>query len=301
MNHFKIPLLFPFKMVPSTSSPGIHFDDRWACEQIKSFEARAYYRQKWQKADTTSLYIESSIVPDDLKIYDSTGTVVKTIAWVNVVTSTYYSVYTCTFDISNLSEGVYYLYQRVTTGAIDWKTLSEPMHSKTTWPNTLLFTFKNSYNDQDILWSTGISMKFRCEAAIMEYNPERDRSAYINEMHDLASLSGVPFRSYKLYIGDAKGVAPYVIDILNRIFCCDSIDIEGLKYQSADGGKWEVSRIKNYPLIGGSIEILEAVNKSSLEFSDTAPLGQGILVVYDIDTQFFGPPATVPILDVEEP
>jgi hypothetical protein len=299
MNHFRIPYIFPFKMVPSTATPGIHFDQAWSREQIKSFEARAYYRQKWEKADTTLLQIESSIVPDNLKIYNSLGAVAKSIPWTAVYSATSYSIYQLTFDISDLAEGVYYLYQRVTQGPIEWKALSEPVHMKTSWPGTLLFTFKNSYNDQDVSWTTGIEMKFRCEAGIMDFQPERDRTAYINEIHDVASLNGVPYRSFKLYIGDARGVAPYVLDILNRIFCCDSIDIQGLKYQSADSSKFEVTRFKGYPLYGGSIEITEALNRQSLEFADTTPLAPGILVAYNIENAFFSPGSLVPVQEVE--
>jgi hypothetical protein len=301
-NFFNIPLLTPFKFVPSTNSPNTvsDFDGAWACEQIKSFERKVYYKQKWKKSDTTKLQIESSIAPETLKVYNAEGVIVKTFAWAAVYSAVNYTVYETTFDISDLAEGVYYLYQRVTLLSIDWKAISEPIHSKTSWPNTLLFTYKNSYNDQDVAFSTGVDFKFRCEAGIMDFNPERERTAYINQVHDTESLSGVPFRTYKLYIGEAPGVAPYIIDLLNRIFCCDSINIEGKFYQSTEGSKWEVTRAKGYPLIGGSIEIAEANNVMSLQFADIAPLATGIVTAYNIETAFFGPGSLVPVTDIEE-
>lgn len=298
-NHFKIPLLWPFKMVPSTSTPGIHFDDAWACEQIKSFERQVYYKQKWKKADTTTLVIESSLAPTALKVYNRERTIVKSINWTAAYTAINYTIYTLTFDISDLAEGVYYIYQRATFGSIDWKSISEPIHSKASWSNTLLFTFKNSFNDQDVPWTLGFDMKFRCEAGIMDFNPERDRAAYVNQSRDVTNLSGIPYRSFKLYIGKAPGVAPWVVDVLNRIFCCDSIDINGKKYQSDDGSKWEVTRAKGYPLIGASIDIVEAVNSSSLEFADTTPIAPGILIAYHMETGFFGDGALVQVTDIE--
>jgi len=302
MNHFKIPFLNPFKFVPSTATPNVvsDFDGAWACEQIKSFERNVYYKQKWKKSETTKLQIESSIAPETLKVYNSSGIQVKTFTWSAVYSGTNYSIYETTFDISDLAEGVYYLYQRVTLLSIDWKAISEPIHSKASWSNTLLITYKNSYNDQDVAFSTGVEFKFRCEAGIMDYNPERDRSAYVNQIHDVENLSGVPYRTFKLYIGEAPGVAPYIIDLLNRIFCCDSINIEGKYYQSNEGSKWEVTRIKGFPLIGGSIEIVEAVNAMSQEFSDTTPLSTGLVTAYNIETAFFGPGSLVPVIDIEE-
>lgn len=299
-NHFNIPFIWPFKMVPNTSTPGIHFDDKWACEQIKSFETKAYYRQKWNKADTTILQVESSIAPDDLKVYNVNGIVVKTFTWSAVVMEVNYKVYEATFDISDLSTGIYFLYQRVTLLGIDWKALSEPIEMKESWPNTLLFTYKHSFNDYDIAWTTGLKMKFRCEAGIMDFAPERDRTSYINQGHDTTTLKGVPSRSFKLYIGDARGVAPYIIDTLNRILCCDYVDIDGKLYQSSEGSKLEVTRAKNYPLFGASIGIVEAKNMQSLQFADPTPLAPGIVAAYNIQTGFFGPGTLIPITEVLE-
>jgi hypothetical protein len=290
----------PFKFVPNTATPGIHFDDKWACEQVKEWELKRYYRQKWVRSDATLLQIESSISPESLKVYNSLGIQVKSISWTAVYTGINYSIYELTFDISDLAEGVYYLYQRVNFGSIDWKAISEPIESRATWPNTLLFTYKNSYNDSQAAWTTGLEMKFRCEAAILEFSPERERAAYVNQMRDVANLSGVPYRVFKLYIGEAPGVAPYVVDILNRIFCCDSVDIAGKKYQSDEGSKWEITRAKGYPLIGASIDIAEAKNLMNLEFSDTTPLDAGIVTAYNVETAFFGPGSLVPVIDIEE-
>lgn len=287
-------------MVPSTATPGIHFDDDWACNQVRSWEMKRYYQQKWKKSDTTKLQIESSIAPETLKVLSKHGAVLKAFTWTAVVTEIAYKIYETTFDISDLSEDVYYLYQRVAFGSIDWKYISEPINSKTSWPRTLLFTFKNSFNDQDVAWTaTGIEMKFRCEADIQDPDFPRDRAAYVNQTRDVYNLSGVPYNAFKLVIGDAPGVAPYIVDILNRIFCCDSIDIEGLKYQSDEGSKWEVNRIKGYPMIGAQIDIVPAVNKTSQQSADTTPLSSGIVMAYNIETTFFGPGSLVPITDVE--
>jgi hypothetical protein len=300
-NHFNIPLLWPFKMVPSTDTPGMHFDDDWHSEQIRDWEMKMYYQQKWETADTTKLQIESSIAPETLKVLDRHGAIVKTFTWTAVLTETYYKIYETTFDISDLDEGVYYLHQQVTFGALDWNYVSEPISMKAEWPRTLLFTFSNSFNDQDIAWTANdLEMKFRCEADIQEPDFPRDRAAYVNQTRNITNLSGIPYRTFKLVIGDAPGVAPYVVDILNRIFCCDSIDIEGLAYQSDEGSKWEINRIKGIPTIGASIDIAPEVNKTSQQSSDTTPLAPGIVMAYNIETAFFGPGSLVPVVDIEE-
>lgn len=300
-NHFNIPFVWPFKMVPSTATPGIHFHDDWACRQVRSWEMKRYYQQKWKKADTTKLQIESSIMPTNLKVLSKHGATVKQFTWTAVVTEINYKVYETTFDISDLAEDVYYLYQQVTFGAIDWRYISEPINSKAAWDRTLLFEYKNSYNDQDVAWTaTGITMKFRCEADIQNYEFPRDRAAYVNQTRDVSNLSGVPYNRAELIIGEAPGVAPYIVDILNRIFCCDYIKVSDLLIQSDEGSKWEINRIKGYPLIGAQIDIVPAINRTSQQSADTTPLSTGIVMAYNIETAFFGPGSLVPVTDIEE-
>lgn len=300
MNLFNIPLCWPFKMLPNTSSPGIHFDDDWCRNRIKWFENKnAIYRQKWVKADTTPLQILSSLLPDDLRLYKSDGTVAKSFTWTNVYTATGYSIYQTTFDVSDQAEGVYYLYQRVTSGSIDWKAVSEAIHVKVSWPRTLKITYWHSFNDYDMTWTTGIQMKFRVEAAIMDFDAKRERTDYLNQTHDTTTLKANPYREFSFEVGEASGVAEWVVDTLNRIFCCDNIDIEGMKYQARTGAEGKISRIKGYPLVGWSQDIVPAVNKQSLQFADATPLAPGIVVAYNIETGFFGPAALVPILEVE--
>lgn len=301
MNHFNIPLIWPFKMVPATQSPGLHFDDAWACEQILSFEKKAYYRQKWRRSVTTKLQIESTLLPEALKIYRNDGTVAKSIAWTIVFSAVNYKKYELTFDISDLPEGIYFIYQQVKfEDAINWPAISEPIHSKNSWPNTMQLTYKHSFNDYGVAWTTGIEMKFLVEAAIMQMEPKRERTDYINQTHDTATLKAVPYREFVFEVGTATGVAPWVADLLNRIFCCDSIDIEGMKYQARTGAEGKITRAKNYPLIGWSQDIVPAVNKDSLQFASTGDLEPGLVAAYNIQTGFFGGPSTVPIIEVEQ-
>jgi hypothetical protein len=218
MNHLKFPLLNPFKFLPNTSSPGIHFDDAWAFEQIKTFETKAAYRHKWVKANTTKLQLESSIAPSDLQLRRPNGTVAKVFAWSVVFNSASYGIYECTFDVSDQPEGIYFLYQLVSLLSVNWEVVSEPIHVKVSWPNTLLYRYYNSFNKDDVAWITGIQMYFRCESGIMDFNPDADASDYIDQTQDRELIDGIPSRAFKLFIGEAPGVAPYIIDIFKSDF-----------------------------------------------------------------------------------
>lgn len=297
MQHFNYPLINPIKLVKGTNA--VHFDDSLTAQRLKGYHFRAYYDQKWVKSDTTKLQLESSIAPDDMKIYQR-RTVVKAIPWTAVYTTASYKVYELTFDLSDLPDGKYFVYQRVALLGVEWEAISEPIYLKDSWPNTLLIKYKNSFNDFGVAWTTGIEMCFRIEAGIEDPDFKLGRTAYVNQVRKVATLKGMPYRVLKLNVGEAPGVSPYMIDILTRIFDCDYIKIEGKFYQADEEAKMEKNQPKNYPLMGASIDIVEAEGSDSLSFSDTTPLAPGIVTAYNIETAFFGPGAVVPILDIEK-
>lgn len=304
MNNFKIPFVTPFKFYKRAMA-GIHFDDKWYCKQIRSFEIKAIYRQKWIKSVKTKLQIESSLAPDDLKLLSKYGAPVKQFVWTEVVTGGTYKIWETEYDVTDVDDDIYYLYQRVGFGeTIEWEAVSEPIHIAVAHINVIKFRYKNSFNKDDIAWTTGIDMTFMCEADIQDFEPDSDETDYINENHDTKTLDNIPSRQFQLYIGDtrngASGVAPYIVDILNRIFACDYIMIEDKRYDNKSGSKFKVTRVRGYPLIGASLELVESFNSQSLEFADTTPFADGFIAGYNIETGFFGPGNLLPVQEVIE-
>jgi hypothetical protein len=300
MNYFKIPFACPIKFVPSTTNPGIHFDDDIATNLIRSFERKVNYYQKWVKADHIILQCESTIAPARLQLYNAQGVLVKEVDWLNffVGAGVSYGIYQADLEVTDVPDGVYYLYTKVGLLSVSWPVISNPIHIKSKWPGTALFKYRNSFNDFDVAWSTGIEMLFRCEAAIMEFQPVNDVTTSANQLGDLNTLKAVPSRSFKLFTGTAIGHPPYITDILNRILSCDYVNIDGQEFQLMPGAKWEMTRAKGYPFVGSAIDIAPAHNNMSLEFADTNPLSPGIIAAYNIETGFFGPGTLIPILDV---
>lgn len=299
--HFKMPLLLPFKFVPVSSTPGIHFDDRWAYEHIRNFQLPARYHQKWKRSETTKLQIESSVMPDNLKLLDINGAIVKQFVWNVVVNEISYKVYETTFDISDVPEDIYFLYSHASLlDVISWPAITEPINSKNDWPNTIGIVYKNSYNDNDVAWTTGIEMLFRLEAGIMNIDPKRDNTTHINQENRPRLLKGRPFREFDFLVADAPGVAEWVVDLLNNIMCCDYTVYEGKRYLAKPGSELEITRRLSYPLVGAKQTLLEWDNKKSLEFNNTAEIAPGLVTAYNIQTGFFGPGSTVPITEVIE-
>lgn len=292
-----IPFLNPIKFVPNTASPEIHFDSSWMTERIKSFERKVNYYQKWQVGDESIIQVESTIMPDDLKIYSCNSTVAASFPFVLTASGDELGVniYEAVVNLDLLDVNkTYYAYIRANFMSVTFEAISEPIRLQTLWPGTLLFNYKHSVNVQGVAFTTGVEFYFRCEAGIMDFQPEYEGADYIDQIHNVEVLTGTPYRAYKLYIADEKGVAPWVLDLLNRIFNCDYVNIrkevteQGLEYTKNTGAKWEVNRVKGYPLFGGSLEIVESKNKSGLQFMTDDEFEPAMVFAYDIDTNFFG-------------
>lgn len=301
-NYLNIPKVLPFKFLPNTATPGIHFDDDWFVNQIKNFERRVCYAQKWIRSYKTKLQITSTIEPADLKLYNTAGALIKSFAWSVVgVGVGDERVYECLYDVTSGvgTDGYYYLYLKAELLSVKFEAISEPIWIKDSHSNVRPWVYKHSKNDFGVIWTTGIQMTFMCESDIMDYEFEHDRNDYIDQVHNVSDLSAFPYRNMKMCIGEAPGVPPYIVDIANRVMCCDHVLFKDLLIKLNEGSKkWEISRVKGYPMIGATIAIAPALNDSSLQFTDLDPIAPGIIIAYDIPNGFFGTASIVHITDI---
>lgn len=316
-NIFEISLSNPVRFYPATNSPGGHFDDDWWCKQIKDFERRVYYQQKWQKSDQIPIQMLSTFTDCSVKIYDINRQIVGGTNGALITSDAAGTgLYHANVQLNSLAEGVYYLVAISKLLNVSYTYISEPILVKTTHKNTTLFKYTNTLNDFGLVFSAIVEstgdpyvpeFTFRCEAAVMHPDFKRVRSSYRDQILNTTTLSATPFRQLKLYVGDHPGVAPWVIDLLNMIFCCDNVQIDNmskgkyLQYETPEGSEWETARQKGYPLVWGTLDLVPAKNRSSQQLSSEEIPGGGMLVAYDIETQGFGQadPSTILIENVD--
>ena len=302
-----IPFVSPFKFYSETDTPGIHFDDDWAYQRILSWQTKVCYHQKWLKKLATKFQITSTIAPAALKAYNSNREVVDTFSFSSVVDlPDGAKVYECTVNFESAYDAghtMIWLYLDCTQGLTSFKFISEPIEVFEQRDNLLIFQYWNTFNDHKAVFTEGYKPYFICEAGIMDFEPGREAQKYINELRDTVTLTATPYRSFKLHIGEARGVADWVIDLLNRIFCCDHVlishreDLIGKQYETPEGAKWDIKREKEWPLIGASIDLVEAYNLQALQQSSGA-VTPGLIMGYMIDNPFSG--GSIPAIKVTE-
>jgi len=308
-NFTEIPFCSPVKFYINGSN-GIHLDQDFAVNQIKPFETFYCYKQKWQFGDSTPLQIISTVAPSDIVVYTGESKLAGlSFPWTMVGSGGALGVnlFECTINLDALIPGYYHLYFEAKLMSYAAKFVSEKLDVRAFHRNTLMFSYRNSVNDFGAYFYTGIIYNFRCEAGLMEYQPEAEGSDYVDQVYDLSILKSTPFDTFRLFIGEAPGVANYVVKILNYIFACDTVRIRrdlldsGMLFTKAVNDKWEATRHKGWPNAGWVTTVQPSVNQSSLQYNDGSTLTPGVVTAYDIDTNLFStePVETVHILDHE--
>jgi len=297
-NFTDIAFMNPIKWYKNTATPGIHLDDDFAVNQIKVFQYKVCYAQKWQYGDATPLQVVSTVAPSPIKIYTSAGKEVigATFPWTLVGTSGTLGVnlFECNINFDAITAGFYHLYFEANLLSYSAKFVSEKIHVSAFHKNTMLFSYRNSKNILGVYFNTGVTFNFRCESALLDYQPEMEGKDYVDQIFNTTILSATPYDTFKLFVGEAPGVPNYIVKILNHIFSCDYVNIRrdlndpGLAYVKPVGEKWEATRVKGFPQFGWATTVQPAVNQSGIQFNDDGnPLTPGIVTAYNIGTDLF--------------
>jgi hypothetical protein len=242
------------------------------------------YFQKWKNTDSTKLQILSDF-PDitiDIRDYNTNEIVLSlNVAEIpiNLIGQTF-KCYEVLFDFSLLTDGQYYAELTYSSISTDPVTLfSEPFDVQADHPGTMLFKYTNSENNYSIIFDTDIEFDFRVEGTIKEFTPVSDDVIYNDQKRNVTLLNSVPYRSWKLYIGNAPGLPDWVLDKVNRIMSVDQKNIDDVDFEKVEGEKWEQVRQVEYPFSGMSIEIMpvENVFLQRIKTGDNPPEGYTIV------------------------
>lgn len=296
-NKISIPLLSPVRWVVKDLSieSGVQpsFDAALFENQILSFQEKKRYFQKWQKSDTIATPITSNVAPSAVVLVDCTGATVKA-GTISTVASGYITApdvqYLFTIALSDVAEGFYWL--KATFGST--VLLSEPLEVATTHKNTILFNYGNDINEYGIIFRTGKTFNFRCEAVLQDFQPGSNEVVFEDQPANVVRLSSFVFRSFKLIIGNAHGVPDWIADKINRIFSCDTVLLNGKQFVRPEGSKMDRNGDRSYPMSGWTFDVREAKARDSEVIEAGIPVERQISVIYDLETTGFGDLDTPP-------
>lgn len=232
------------------------------------------YAQKFTIYDQTKLQILSDYDQITATVRDEiTREIILTLDVVQVETDIIgqtFSVYEIDVPFYELTEeGFYYVELTYFKPEIetDVVIMSEVIDIKKDHPGTLLFTYKNSENNFDVIFDTGIEFNMRVEGTIENFEPASNDEMYIDQKRNVTKLYSLPYRLFTLFIGNAPGLPAWMNDKVNRIMSCNMIQIDGADFEKDEGAEWEFSRQDDYPFFGMNIKIAPIENKFSNQYT----------------------------------
>jgi hypothetical protein len=287
------PNLNPIKFYlpsPDTTYESRDIDDFEFFDSIAEWEEHVDYYQPWNKTDQTKLQLMADFGPHNLVIKDLDGITITTIPFNQIAQSQDQPglyIYECPIDFNLLDVGQYRLYHEA---GLDDKLIvrSRIQDICTRHKHSLLLEYYHFQYHEGVVFETGFKPKFRVEGANKFKSPASIGEDFEDQTLDESLLSAIPYRVYELIIGDAKGVPPDVIDLVNMIFTCTTVNIDGKGFVKPIENKWEVNEQDGYPAKGWKTELRPAVNRTSRIYNNNDPQNSKVSIVINADSKGFG-------------
>lgn len=245
------------------------FDEDFAARSKRFFEEDYIYIRPCQQSDIIRDFFygsDTTAAHYTARLLNSKGAVVvgKTIT-VTQQSGTYngYKAYTVEFVTWDLPEGVYFLQYKHNNGTENSYMICEPFNLKQIHENTVRIDYKNSYNDQDIVWfAASFEFQIRLKATITKVTPNAKFTTYDDQPNNSAMVSGIPQRDYEILF---ISIPEWENDKLDRIFISDSTKINGKAFTRESGSKLEPkSGSELNPLKDYLLKLREADNTVSV-------------------------------------
>lgn len=310
-NIVEISALCPLKFKDADYTPAApynsrYFEDHHFSETLPYYLPADEYKQIFQKNDIIFVQVRSNYAPLQLSLYNAFGALVGDFVLDYTPTSTEATglkVYQASVALNTLLEGKYKFQLKCGSPLIniletDWICIKEKHEG------SILFEYKHEENDFNTVFETGVQFRFRVHGGFKEFQPQSERTVFIDQPGNIVQLTGKSFYTKKLVIGNTYGVPEWVIHRINEIMLCSEVLIDGKQWVGVSGAKFDPTRQENYTRAGWSIEVRPAKGRSGNRFVDAGPAGTSQYYVIDnAESNLFGMfngPASSNIIQIQE-
>lgn len=276
----------------------------------------ASYSQIWQTTDIINLQFESQFDPITIDLLDQDGnSLIIEPALIGLpnkfLTGTF--SFEIMMSLAGLETGCYRLKRTLgSAGPLQKIQYSGWMYiSSDPIGETILIQYWNSRFFKDVIFETGIKFQLRVPGWI-----DYDRMGRVvkqelmrDQRYNPTILSSKSAKNIPVYFGDEFGLPTDITNIIEQIWECDNVLIDGIPFGIADGAKMEFIDIDNdsrqYRLRGLKTTIEPGINRNSRVYSITTDPTKKIISTIIVDAAVFGDLAnqgssnTVPVFNVE--
>lgn len=294
-----IPSLNPVTFFnPNVTSPAAYvnkqFDDYSFQDRGQYWQQYSNYSRVWQTTDIIVLQFESSFDPIIIELLDQNKQSIITLPALVGLPNKYIPT-THSFEIkmslAGLQTGCYQLRATFGVGAGQLIMYTDYQYiSSVPIPNTILINYYNTRFFKDIIFETGVQFQMRVQGFIDDDNSIRPlkQEVYRNQQYSNQVLSSKSTRNVPVHFGDFYGLPVDVTELLEQIFECNTVTLDGKLYGLADGSKAEYTGVENYRLRGLKLMLEPNLNRNSRAYSVTIDTTKQISTVIMVDTQAFG-------------
>ncbi len=289
-----------------------HFDEWMFEERLYDWQAPLEYPQPWQATDIVPLQFESTMDPIIVKLMDGLGNAVITlpalIGLPNIYLPGTFS-FEVAMSLATVPTGCYYF--QVEAGVGDDKVYyvtGTQYISAEQIRNSLLFEYSDSRRfHQDIVWATGIVLQYRVMGHFGWKDFVRADEAYRNQRYAPTLIESKTAEQTELFLGDEYGIPDDHYGIINRIWTCDTVLVDGKPFALAPGSKPEPLAIDSeYQKRGFKYTVEDGLNRNSRIYDQVQNTNKKLITTIIVAAKVFGDTSnqgssnTVPNLRIEQ-
>lgn len=299
-NFLYVPFLNPVKFFdnaqvqPATFNTR-HFDDYRFEDRLLPWQTEETWQQVWQTTDIINLQFTASFNPITVQLITEDEEIVGELPAIMGLPNKFipnawsFQVNLALGDL-DLQTGCYKL--RIIAGASgpDQKIYTSTCQyiSAEKIDNTFLVTYWNSRYHDDVIFETGIEFHYRSFGHIGFLNPGRSDEFYRDQRNNPAILNSRTNRQWPIFFGNEFGLPDDAVDLINRIWSCDNVLIDGKAFGVSDNSKLEFTGEDYYPKRGVQITVEEGINRNSKIFAITTDTNKKIMANIIVDARVFG-------------
>lgn len=261
-------------------------------DTILPWEQRTGYCQQWQKSDTIFDQLQSNVGPINFVLYDcKTDKVIDTIAYTQGAESENEPglfIYEIAVPLAGYPVGCYYLQVEFGLSPVIFTLKTGELEISEEVENSVLVEFNHFEFREDVIFETGILYSLRLLATNRYQKTSNKSTTYEDQTMNTVALRNIPFRTWKLVIGQSKGIPDWLADKVGRIIGCSTLIIDGKYFTKPSDQELEPIAEDYYPLKGWTVELRERYNRAARHYENEVPLDAVVAIAVNSTSKGFG-------------
>lgn len=261
-------------------------------DTILPWEQRTSYCQQWQNSDTIFDQLQTNVGPVAFILKEcETGYVIDTLLYTQGAESDNEPgifIYEISVPLAGYPEGCYYV--EVTFGAspVIFTLRTGEILISNEVENSLLLEFNHFQFREDVIFETGILYQVRVLGTNRYQKTPNKSTTYEDQVLNMSVLRNVSFRTWKLVIGQSKGIPDWLADKISRIIGCSIFMIDGKRFTKPADSEMDPITDDYYPMKGWSVDLRERFNRAARHYENEVPLDGIVEVMVNVDSRGFG-------------